>query len=177
MEFSPQTAIVIKEGIEQEIQVANIHKGDIVIIKPGEKIPVDGEVVDGNSFVDESVIKGEPIPVEKKKGDKVLSGSINQYGLFTFKAEKVGKDTVLQRIISLIENVQATKPPVQKLVDKIASYFVPVVIIIATAIFLARYYFLHNTSASALMAAVSVLVIACPCALGLATPVAIIAGT
>ncbi len=177
IEFSPETIVILRNGKEEIVSIDNIKTGDIVVIKPGEKIPVDGEVVEGNSFVDESVIRGEPIPVEKNKGDKVLSGSINQYGSFKFKAERVGKDTVLQRIISLIENVQATKPPIQKLVDKIASYFVPAVIVIAFLTFLIRFYFLHDAITSALMAAVSVLVIACPCALGLATPVAIIAGT
>lgn len=177
MDFSPEKAIILKEGKEIEVKVEEIKEGDIVIIRPGEKIPVDGVIISGNSFVDESVIRGEPMPVEKKEGDKILSGSINLYGLLKFKAEKVGKDTVLQRIIKLIEDVQSIKPPVQKLVDVISSYFVPTVIIIALLTFIIRIYYLHNDISFALMTAVAVLVIACPCALGLATPVAIMAGT
>jgi len=175
--FSPRTIIIIKNGQEETVTVDEIKTGDIVVIKPGEKIPVDGTVIDGSSSVDESVIKGEPIPVEKKAGDKIISGSINLYGSFKFVAEKVGKDTMLQRIIKLIQDVQDTKPPVQKLTDTIASYFVPAVIIIAIMTFIVRIYFFNTPFTIAIMAAVSVLVIACPCALGIATPVAVVTGT
>lgn len=177
IDFSPKTAVVFKDRREEIIPVENIEAGDIVVIKPGEKIPADGTVVEGNSFVDESAVTGEPIPVEKKYGDIVISGSVNQHGSFKFRAERVGKDTVLQRIIRLIQEVQNTKIPVQKMVDTISSYFVPVVIIIAVSTFLIRFYFLNNELSISIMAAVSVLVIACPCALGLATPVAVVAGT
>ncbi|MCX8093070.1 MAG: heavy metal translocating P-type ATPase [Candidatus Goldbacteria bacterium] len=177
MDLTPSKATVSRDNKEIEISVEDIKQGDIVLIRPGEKIPVDGVVVEGNSFIDESVIKGEPIPVEKKVGDRVISGSINQYGSFKFKAEKVGKDTVLNKIIKIIEEVQNTKPPIQKIVDSISSYFVPTVILISIITFLIRIFLLHNNISVALMAAVSILVIACPCALGLATPVAIMAGT
>ncbi len=175
--FLPKKAIILKDNQEIEISFEDIKLGDIVVVKPGEKIPVDGIITEGNSFVDESVIKGESIPVEKKQGDRVISGSINQNGYFKFKAEKVGKDTVLQRIIKLINEVQSIKPPIQKLVDTVSAYFVPSVILIALLTFIIRFYFLQNTLSTSLMSAVSILVIACPCALGLATPVAIMAGT
>jgi Cu+-exporting ATPase len=177
IDFSPEKSYVLRNGKEELIPAGEIIKGDVVIIKPGEKIPVDGTIIEGNSTVDESAITGEAIPKEKSKGDKVFSGSINNFGTFKFIAEKVGKDTVLANIIRLIEEVQDKKLPVQRLVDKVSFYFVPSVIAIALLTFLIRFYFLHNEISIAIMAAVSVLVIACPCALGLATPTAIMVGT
>jgi Cu2+-exporting ATPase len=160
-----------------EMPIASVKVGDTLLVKPGEKIAVDGTVGTGNSFVDESMISGEPIPVEKKEGDKVLAGTINQKGSFQFRAEKVGGDTVLAQIIKMVQDAQGSKAPVQKLVDKIAGIFVPVVILIAILSLVAWVIFGgENSFTQGLLALVTVLVIACPCALGLATPTAIMAG-
>lgn len=168
---------VLSDGTEQEIPVKIVEQWDILQVKPGDRIPVDGVVTEGVSFVDESMITGEPIPVEKTEGRQVFAGTINQKGSFRFRAENVGESTVLARIIRLIQEAQGTKAPVQKLVDKIAGIFVPVVLGISLLTF--AIWMLaggENAFTHALLASVTVLVIACPCALGLATPTAIIVG-
>ncbi|KAA0989842.1 heavy metal translocating P-type ATPase [Dyadobacter aurulentus] len=175
--LQPKTVHVIRNGSEIETNVRDVLAGDEIIIRAGEKIPVDGKVLSGNSFVDESLMTGEPIPTEKIMGSNVFAGTINQNGSFTFKAEKVGKQTVLAQIIKTVQEAQGSKAPVQRLVDKIAGIFVPVVIGIA---FLTLVVWIfaggENALTHGLMAAVSVLVIACPCALGLATPTAMMVG-
>src|SRR5690554_747096 len=174
MGLQPSSVVVFREGELVEIPIADVIIGDIVLVKPGEKIAVDGEVVEGSSFVDESMISGEPIHVEKKLGDKVFAGTINQKGSFSFRAVKVGKETLLAQIIKTVDEAQGSKAPVQALVDRIAGVFVPVVISIALLSFLFWIIFGGETGfVYGLMAMVTVLVIACPCALGLATPTAI----
>lgn len=174
MGLQPSTVVVFRDGEPVEIAVADVAIDDIVLVKPGDKIAVDGEVLEGNSFVDESMISGEPIHVEKKPGEKVFAGTINQKGSFRFKAKKVGKDTLLAQIIKTVDEAQGSKAPVQGLVDKIAGIFVPVVIGIALLSFLIWLIFGGEEGfVYGLMAMVTVLVIACPCALGLATPTAI----
>ncbi|HEV7347507.1 heavy metal translocating P-type ATPase [Telluribacter sp.] len=177
MGLQPKTVRVSRQGVESEVPVKEVLLGDEVVIRSGEKIPVDGKVVSGQSYVDESLMTGEPVPAEKKAGEKVFAGTINQQGSFTFIAEKVGKDTVLSQIIRTVQDAQGSKAPVQRLVDKIAGVFVPVVIGIALLTFVAWMIFGgENALTHALLASVSVLVIACPCALGLATPTAIMVG-
>lgn len=177
MGLQPKMVKVIIDEKEIEMPVGDVKKGQIVMVRPGEKIPLDGQISIGNSFVDESMISGEPIPVKKGKGDDVFAGTINQKGAFRFEATKVGNETLLAQIIKTVREAQGSKAPVQKLADKISSIFVPTVIIIALVTFAAwmilggEHAFTH-----ALIAAVSVLVIACPCALGLATPTAIMVG-
>ncbi|MDD4777349.1 MAG: heavy metal translocating P-type ATPase [Fermentimonas sp.] len=174
MGLQPSSVVVFRNGEPVEIAIADVVIDDIVLVKPGEKIAVDGEVLEGSSFVDESMISGEPIHVEKKPGEKVYAGTINQKGSFRFKAKKVGKDTLLAQIIKTVDEAQGSKAPVQGLVDKIAGIFVPVVIGIALLSFVIWLIFGGETGfVYGLMAMVTVLVIACPCALGLATPTAI----
>lgn len=178
MGLQPKTVIVIEaDGTERQKAIEDVNAGDIILVKPGEKIAVDGMVVSGNSYVDESMLSGEPVPVLKKENEKVFAGTINQKGSFQFKAVKVGKETMLAQIIKMVQDAQGSKAPVQKLVDKIAGIFVPVVISIAILTFI-LWYFLggDNGVVQGLLAAVTVLVIACPCALGLATPTAIMVG-
>ncbi len=178
MGLQPQSVIRLsKEGTEQEIPVKAVREGDILLVKPGDKIPVDGEVTEGVSFIDESMITGEPVAVEKTSGSKVYAGTLNQKGSFQFKAEKVGSSTVLAQIIRMVQEAQGSKAPVQKLVDKIAGIFVPVVVGIALLTF-AVWMLAGGEGAftHALLTSVTVLVIACPCALGLATPTAIMVG-
>jgi Cu+-exporting ATPase len=177
MEFEAKTARVIRNGKEIEILPAEIQKGDIVIVRPGEKIPVDGIIVEGSSTVDESMLTGESIPVEKKMGDEVFGGTINKEGVFRFRAEKIGKETVLAQIIKLVEEAQTQKAPIQRMADKIVNWFVPIVVVIALISFIVWYFIQGNPFLFALTALVSVLVIACPCALGIATPTAIMVGT
>jgi len=172
----PRTALVLREGEETEISIEDVVTGDLVIVKPGGKIPVDGEVMEGESYVDESMITGEPIPILKSKGSRVIGGTLNTNSIFTFRTERVGKDTVLAQIISLVEEAQATKPPVQRIADVAVSYFIPVVLIIAIGAFALWYFLLGSTLLFALTALISVLVVACPCALGLATPTAVTVG-
>lgn len=177
MGLQPKTVKAIIDGQEQEIPIASVQTGYELLVRPGEKIPVDGAVVEGSSFVDESMITGEPVPVEKKTGSKVFAGTVNQKGSFHFKAEKVGSDTLLAQIIKMVQEAQGSKAPVQKLVDKIAGIFVPVVIGIAILTFIT--WSLaggDNAFTHALLTSIAVLVIACPCALGLATPTAIMVG-
>ncbi|MGK9368145.1 heavy metal translocating P-type ATPase [Melioribacter sp. Ez-97] len=177
LELQPKTARILIDGQEQEINISDLKPGDIVVIRPGEKIPADGVIVSGASSVDESMLTGESIPVEKTAGSKVVGGTINKYGTFNFKVTRTGEQSVLGQIIQLVENAQASKPPIQKLVDKIAAVFVPAVIIAAVITFLGWYIFSADHSISrALINFVAVLIVACPCALGLATPTAIIVG-
>lgn len=176
MGLTPKTAIIVRNGKEVEISIDEVEVGDIVIAKPGERLAVDGEVIEGNTSVDESMLTGESIPVEKNLGDKVIGASINKNGLIKYKATKVGKDTALAQIIKLVEEAQGTKAPIAKLADIIAGYFVPVVIALAIAGSLA-WYLSGETAVFSLTIFISVLVIACPCALGLATPTAIMVGT
>lgn len=176
--LQPKTVILVDEnGNERHIAIDEVLEGDILLVKPGEKIAVDGVVAFGESYVDESMLSGEPIPVLKNPGEKVFAGTINQKGSFRFKAEKVGKDTMLAQIIKMVQDAQGSKAPVQKLVDRIAAVFVPVVIGIALLTFIIWLILgSENALVHGLLAAVSVLVIACPCALGLATPTAIMVG-
>jgi Cu2+-exporting ATPase len=178
MGLQPKTVIVVQEGGNQlEMPIALVNVGDILLVKPGEKIAVDGIVINGNSFVDESMISGEPIPVQKNKDEKVFAGTINQKGSFQFKAEKVGGDTLLSQIIKMVQDAQGSKAPVQKLVDKIAGIFVPIVIGTSLLSLLIWLFFGgENGLTHGLLSMVTVLVIACPCALGLATPTAIMVG-
>lgn len=175
--LQPKMVRVKREGKEMEIGIADILKDETIIIRPGEKVPVDGFVLDGNSFIDESMISGEPVPVEKTKENKVFAGTINQKGSLTITAQKIGSETLLAQIIETVREAQGSKAPVQRLVDKVASVFVPVVMVIALVTFTAWFAIGgKGYLTQGLVAAVSVLVIACPCALGLATPTAIMVG-
>lgn len=177
MGMQPKTVRIFIDGQEKEIPAAQVAVNNIIVVKPGEKIPVDGMVTAGSSYVDESMISGEPLPAEKKAGEKVFAGTINQKGSFQFKAEKVGGETVLAQIIQMVQEAQGSKAPVQKLVDKIAGIFVPVVIGISILTFIVWIIAGgDNAFTHALLTSVTVLVIACPCALGLATPTAIMVG-
>ncbi len=176
-----KAAHVVRDGHESDVAVEEVVVGDLVIVKPGEKIPVDGVVTDGASAVNESMLTGEPIPVAKKPGDEVVGGTLNTTGSVTFRTTRVGKETALGQIVQLVEDAQATKAPIQKLADRVAGVFVPIVIALAIASFVAWFDFGPSPEARALVFAtvafVTVLVIACPCALGLATPTAILVGT
>jgi Cu2+-exporting ATPase len=177
MGLQPKTVRVLKDEMEEEIPVSQVVQGDVVIVRPGEKIPVDGVVISGSSYIDESMISGEPIPVLKQSDDQVFAGTINQKGSFHFKAEKVGSDTMLSHIIKMVQQAQGSKAPVQKLVDKIAGIFVPIVILISIITFITWMMVGgENAFTYALLTSITILVIACPCALGLATPTAIMVG-
>ncbi len=171
-----KTAIVVRNGKEAEVSINDVRAGDIIIVKPGQKIPVDGIITDGDSSIDESMVTGESIPVDKKKGDAVIGATINKTGSFRFKATKVGKDTLLAQIIKFVEEAQGSKAPIQKLADQISSIFVPIVVAIAV-IALVSWLMLGFGLNLALTAFVSVLIIACPCAMGLATPTAVMVAT
>ncbi|WP_409200325.1 heavy metal translocating P-type ATPase [Methanobrevibacter sp. DSM 116169] len=162
---------------EKVIKIADINIGDILLVKPGDKIPVDGKVIDGNSYIDEAMINGEPIPRTVKKDDELFAGTINQDGVLKITALKIGKDTVLSQIISLVEKAQSSRPPVQKIANVAVSYFIPVILGIAILTFIIWYFILDSTLLFALTTLISILVIACPCALGLATPTAVTVGT
>jgi len=178
MQLEAKTARVIVGGKEVETDIDKVRVGDIILVRPGEKIPVDGIITQGSSAIDESMVTGESIPVDKKKTDEVIGATLNTSGSFKFKATKVGKDTVLSQIIRLVEEAQGSKAPIQRLVDTVASYFVPAVIGIAIITFIVWIIFGPKPSITlALVNFVSVLIIACPCALGLATPTAIMVGT
>ncbi|MGL5686946.1 MAG: heavy metal translocating P-type ATPase, partial [Vagococcus fluvialis] len=177
MGLAPKTAIVIRDGVETEISVDDVVLGDVIVVKPGDKIPVDGVIVSGKSAVDESMLTGESIPIEKKAGDKVIGASINKNGSFQFEATKVGKDTTLSQIIKLVEDAQGSKAPIAQLADKVSGVFVPIVIVLAILSGVAWYFLGQESWVFALTITISVLVIACPCALGLATPTAIMVGT
>ena len=172
----PKTATIVINGQEKEIPLSRVSVGDTLIVKPGEKIPVDGRVLEGKSAVDESMLTGEPLPVDKDAGDTVVGGTINGEGLLKFKATQVGKDTVLAQIIRLVQEAQGSKAPIQALADKVAAVFVPAVMAIAVIVFI-LWWSLTGDFVPAMIRLVAVLVIACPCALGLATPTAIMAGT
>lgn len=176
MGLAPKTAVILREDREVEISIDEVEVGDIVVVKPGEKMPVDGEVVEGITSVDESMLTGESIPVEKSIGHKIIGASLNKNGSIRYRATKVGKDTALAHIITLVENAQGSKAPIAKMADIISGYFVPVVIALASVSSLA-WFFSGETGVFALRIFISVLVIACPCALGLATPTAIMVGT
>jgi len=176
--MQPKTALVIRDGSEVEIPVDDVQLGDLILVRPGERVPVDGIIRQGHSSIDESMITGESIPVEKREGDEVIGATINKTGSFQFEATKVGKNTTLAQIIRLVEEAQGSKAPIQRLADVIASYFVPIVIGIATATFIVWYLIGPAPALTfALLNFVAVLIIACPCALGLATPTAIMVGT
>lgn len=177
--LQPKTARVIYEDGEKDVEIDNLKIGDIILVKPGEKIPVDGEIIEGASSVNESMITGESLPVDKKIEDVVIGATINLTGSFKYKATKVGKDTMLQQIIKLVEEAQGSKAPIQRLADLISGYFVPVVIVIAIITFLLWFNLAPESIRLhyAIMNFVAVLIIACPCALGLATPTAIMVGT
>ena len=178
MGLQPNTARVVRDGQELDIPIAEVVAGDVVLVRPGEKVPVDGEVLDGASTVDESMLTGEPLPVKKAAGDTVIGATLNKTGSFRLRATKVGRDTVLQQIVRLVQEAQGSKAPIQRLADKVAGVFVPIVICIAIATFVVWFNFApENRLTMALITFVSVLIIACPCALGLATPTAIMVGT
>jgi Cu2+-exporting ATPase/Cu+-exporting ATPase len=182
LNLQAKTALVIRDGKEIEISVNDVVHGDFIIVKPGAKIPVDGVITEGSSFIDESMVTGEPMPVQKKMGDNVVSGTINTNGSFTFKATKVGSETLLAQIIKMVEDAQGSKAPIQALADKISSVFVPIVLVIAFLTLGAwltigsQYLGFSQALSYGLVSFVGILVIACPCALGLATPTAIIVG-
>jgi Cu+-exporting ATPase len=176
MGLRPKTATIIRDGKEAEVSLKEVEVGDVVVVRPGEKIPVDGVVLEGNSAVDESMLTGEPIPVDKSAGDIVVGATINSEGLLKFRATKVGKDTALAQIIKLVQEAQGSKAPIQALADRVAAVFVPGVIGIATITFI-LWWSLGGEFVPAMIRLVAVLIIACPCALGLATPTAIMAGT
>lgn len=175
--LAPKMATVLRDGQEVEIPVEEVQVGDLIRVKPGEKVPVDGVVTEGNSTVDESMLTGESIPVSKSVGDEVIGASLNKTGSFILKATKIGKDTALSQIIQLVEQAQGSKAPIAKLADKVSGVFVPIVIVLALVSGLAWYFLGQESWVFALTITISVLVIACPCALGLATPTAIMVGT
>jgi Cu+-exporting ATPase len=177
IELKPKIATVIRNNIEIKIPVDEVIEGDVIIVKPGEKIPVDGKVIEGSSTVDESMVTGESISIEKITGDNVIGGTINKFGTLSFVATRVGSNTTLARIIKLIEDAQGSKAPIQRFADNISSYFVPIILLIAITTFLIWYFLVGAGFNFALLTSIAVLVIACPCALGLATPTAIMVGT
>jgi P-type Cu+ transporter len=177
MGLQAKTARVLRGGVEQDVPVADVRKGDIVIVRPGEKVPVDGVVISGRSSLDESMVTGESLPVEKGEGDPVVGATVNKTGSFQFRATRVGKETALAQIIRLVQQAQGSRAPVQRLVDRVSSVFVPIVIGIALVTFLVWYFIAGVGFTQSMIFAVAVLVIACPCALGLATPTAIMVGT
>ncbi len=176
--LQPKTARVVRGGAETDVPVAQVLVGDIVVVRPGEKVPVDGMVEQGSSPVDESMLTGEPLPVGKHPGDEVIGATMNTTGSFSFRATKVGSETALAQIVRLVEQAQGSKPPIARLADVIAAWFVPAVIVIATITLVVWLVFGPSPALNyALLNFVAVLVIACPCALGLATPTAIMVGT
>jgi P-type Cu+ transporter len=177
MGLQAKTARVLRGGDEQDVPVADVRKGDIVIVRPGEKVPVDGVVISGRSSVDESMVTGESIPIEKAEGDTVIGATVNTTGSFQFRATRVGKETALAQIIRLVQQAQGSRAPVQRLVDQVAAVFVPIVIAIALLTFLGWYFIGGVGFTQSMIFAVAVLVIACPCAMGLATPTAIMVAT
>ena len=176
MGLQPKTARIVRDGLEVDIPIEELVVGDIIVVRPGERVPVDGIIVEGNSSLDESMITGESIPIDKTIDDEVIGATINKFGSFRFKATKIGKDTVLSQIIQLVEDAQGSKAPIQRLADKISGIFVPIVVAIALVTLLGFTYIAGDFN-TGLINAVAVLVIACPCALGLATPTAIMVGT
>ncbi len=175
-QLQAKTARVVRQGEEMDIPIEEVELGDTVVVRPGEKVPVDGKIIEGNSSLDESMLTGESLPTDKKAGDLVYGATINKFGVFKFEATRVGKDTALAQIIKMVEDAQGSKAPIQKIADQVAGVFVPVVLVIALGTFVA-WYFTGAGINKSLISAVAVLVIACPCALGLATPTAIMVGT
>ncbi|MCA1614757.1 MAG: heavy metal translocating P-type ATPase [Acidobacteria bacterium] len=177
LELQARTARVVRDGRELDVPVEEVVVGDTVLVRPGEKVPVDGVILEGESALDESIVTGESVPVDKKSGDAVIGSSVNKTGAFTFRATKVGADTALARIVQMVEQAQSSKPPIGRLVDKVSSYFVPSVMVIAVVTFLAWFNFGPDPAVNfAVVTTVAVLVIACPCALGLATPISLMVG-
>ena len=176
MGLRAKTARVIRAGEEIDLPLENVIVGDVIVVRPGEKIPVDGDVVGGASAVDESMVTGEPMPVKKQIGDEVIGATLNKTGSFKFRASRVGKDTLLAQIIQLVQDAQGSKAPIQRLADQVTSWFVPVVIAIAITTFVIWFNTMGNLTL-AMLTTVGVLIIACPCALGLATPTSIMVGT
>ena len=177
LNLQPSMAHVIRDGVETNIPIENVVVGDVLIVRPGERIPVDGKVIDGSSVVDESMITGESLPNDKRVGDEVIGATISKTGLLKIQATKVGQDTVLSQIAKLVEEAQVGKAPLQRLADRVSAYFVPAVILIAIASFMFWYFVASIGLAFSLLAFVSVVIIACPCALGIATPAALLVGT
>src|SRR5208337_2085433 len=178
MKLTPKTARVIRQGAEMDIPVEEVLRGDLIVLRPGDRIPTDGTAVSGESSVNESMLTGESMPVSKKPGDEVFAGTINQSGSFIFKATRVGAETSVARIIRLVEEAQGSKAPIQHYADKVASIFVPAVIGIAVFTFIIWYFAVPGHILSrAVLNFVSVLIISCPCAMGLATPTAVMVGT
>ncbi len=177
LSLAPPTAIVVRDGKETEVPLEQVHAGETLRVRPGDKIPVDGTITDGKSAIDESMITGEPMPVSKVVGDSVIGGTVNQTGSFLFRAERVGRDTMLAQIVDMVANAQRSRAPIQRVVDQVAGWFVPVVIAISVITFMVWALFGPSPQlANALINAVAVLIIACPCALGLATPMSIMVG-
>jgi len=177
LNLQPSMAHVIRDGVETSIPIENVVVGDVLIVRPGERVPVDGKVVDGGSVVDESMITGESLPNDKRVGDEVIGATISKTGLLKIQATKVGQDTVLSQIAKLVEEAQVGKAPLQRLADRVSAYFVPAVILIAIGSFMFWYFVASIGLAFSLLAFVSVVIIACPCALGIATPAALLVGT
>src|SRR6266849_10802139 len=175
--LQPRTARVLRGESEVEVLISELVRGDIIVIRPGEKVPTDGIVLDGQSAVDEAMVSGESLPVEKAPGDPVVGATVNQNGLLRIRATRVGRETVLSQIIKLVQDAQGSKAPIQRLVDRVAAYFVQGVLLIAAGSFLGWILLGHSSWTHALVIAVAVLVIACPCAMGLATPTAVMVGT
>ena len=174
--LQPKKATILREGREFEVAVEEVQVEDLIIVKPGEKVPSDGLVIDGQSYVDESMITGEPVPALKEVGQKVVGGTLNKNGVLTIRATRVGKDTVLAEIIFLVEEAQGSRPPMQRIADRAVTYFIPTILTIAALAFVYWYFVAHSTLLFSLTALISVLVVACPCALGLATPTAVTVG-
>src|SRR5699024_10850946 len=173
-----KTALVIRHDVEQEIPIENVLVGDTILVKPGEKVPVDGEIIEGNSDLDESMLTGESIPVDKEKGDMVIGATMNTNGALQIRATKIGKDTALAQIVKVVEDAQGSKADIQRLADRISGVFVPIVVAIAVLTFIIWYVMVTpGDFRSSLVPTISILVIACPCALGLATPTSIMAGS
>ena len=173
LDLQPKMAKVIRDGTEVDVPIEQIQEGDVIVVRPGERIPTDGILIEGFSSVDESAITGESVPVDKKKGDEVIGATINKSGLLKVKATKVGQDTVLSQIIRLVEEARTGKAQMQRLVDQVAKYFVPAVLAIAIGVGLGWYFIGDIGLTFSLLAFVSVIIIACPCALGIATPASI----
>ena len=176
MGLQAKTARIVRNGQEMEVAIAEVQLNDVILVRPGEKIPVDGEVVEGSSTVDEAMVTGESVAAKKQPGDEVIGATINKTGSFKFRATRVGKDTFLAQIVKLVQQAQGSKAPIQKLADQVTGWFVPAVIAVAIATFIIWYNVMGNVTL-ALTTTVGVLIIACPCALGLATPTSILVGT
>ncbi len=176
IELQPETSTVIRKGEEIEVPVKELSRGDMILVKSGDRIPADGVIIEGGAYVNESMVTGEPTPIFKKEGDNVVTGTINTDGVLKIQATHVGEDTFLSKIIKLVEEAQGSKPPLQRIADKTVSYFIPTVLIVAISVFIFWYFVIGMGSLFALTVFISILVIACPCALGLATPTAVMVG-